>query len=220
MSHRILLVAALAAGLVATPACAQHLAVSLRGGGAVPFGSFAAEVAGSGSEAFVSGAGNGFGYGLDASFSVGAVGVYAGFDQVAFGCESAQCARSAKYRMGGVSLGVRLAPAAGGSFAPWLRAGITFHELRGEYGEGASARKLTSDRAPGYEFAAGVDVPLAGVLALSPQVRYVGQNLRYRVPGVQTPEAAERGVGYLKLDLGLSFRSALGGSASRLHAAR
>jgi hypothetical protein len=179
-----LLMTTLAAGLVmcgAHGADAQGLSVSLRGGGGLPVGEFA-KAATSDEGAMIAGAKNGFGYGLDATLSfTRSIGVYAGFDQVAFTCEDAACGRDGEYTMGGFTAGLQLAPLQVAGITPWVRGGVTFNELRGTYGN--DGNRVSSDRAPGYEVGAGINVPLLGVLSSPPRCGTSGRAPRSRCRG-------------------------------------
>ena len=211
LSRRIV-VASMAAGLFAPPLFAQSFHLGLRGGAGIPTGAFSENPA-TAEDALVAGAKTGFGYGLDAGLGFGMFGVYAGFDKIDFDCESATCTSDGKFKLAGVSAGIRLSPPGISFIRPWIKGGVTFNELKRDYGSGASSNSLTSDRAPGYEIGAGLDIPAFGLFAITPQVRYVGQNLKYTVPGVTSPSAEpEAGVNYFTVDLGLSitnpFRSA------------
>lgn len=199
--------------LTAGTAHAQGLSVSLRGGGGLPLERMmTANGEEPSEEALLEGAKSGFGYGADVTLSLGRrLGLYAGFDQVRFDCEEEKCGSEGRYDLGGVSAGVKLAPVSVRGVRPWVKGGVTFSDLRGEYGGTAHSRRLTTDRAPGYEVAVGVDVSLLGMFVFAPQARYVGQNLRYRIPGVDSPTPTEHGVGYVRFDLGFGFRSPFGG---------
>lgn len=174
----------------------------MRGSGSVPTGSFAEDESSS-SSTLVEGAKNGFGYGLDVGAGIGFLGVYGGFDRVAFDCESVACTSGGEYILSGASAGIKLTRSAGWLLHPFLKGGVTFNKLKGSFGSSSSG--LTSDRAPGYEVALGADVSLPGLLALAPQVRYVGQNLKVKVPGVTSPAPDGQGVNYLTFDLGLAL---------------
>jgi hypothetical protein len=204
-----LLMATLVTGLMvcgARGADAQGLSLSLRGGGGLALGDFASAPASEGNA--LAGAKNGFGLGLDAALSfTRSIGLYAGFDRIAFACEDTACGRDGEYNLSGFTAGLQLTPVRVASLTPWVRGGVTFNQLRGTYG--AAGNKLSSDRAPGYEVGAGIHVPVLGVLALSPQVRYVGQSPRVRIPGVDAPEAATE-IGYFTFDLGLSVQAPFG----------
>ena len=213
-SFRTVALAAAAVSLLAAPVAGQSFHLGLRGGAGIPTGAFADEQSSSGAnDALVAGAKTGFGYGLDAGVGLGVFGIYAGFDKINFDCETSACTSEGKYKLAGVSAGVRLTPPGLAFARPWVKAGVTFNELEGGYGGGAASRGLTTDRTPGYEIGAGLDIPVFGAFALTPQVRYVGQNLKYKVPGVTAPATDDEvGVNYFTADLGFSltnpFRSA------------
>ena len=63
---------------------------------------------------------------------------------------------------------------------------ICLHHYRLEKAVGSSNVLLT-DKAPGYELGAGLDVSFLGVVSLTPQVRYVGQNLKMKVAAGDQP---------------------------------
>ncbi len=62
-------------------------------------------------------------------------------------------------------------------------------------------RRSPSDRTPGFELGAGADVSLLGLVSLSPQVRYIGQNLKLKVPGVSSPTTSSQGFNYFTFDV-------------------
>jgi hypothetical protein len=185
---------------------AQSISISLRGTGSVPTGSFAEDQTGSGNTAVIEGAKNGFGYGLDVGVGVGPIGVYAGFDHIKFDCETTTCTSDGKYTLQGVTAGLKLYTPAVSLLHPFLRGGVTFNDLKGGYGS-SSSNVLTTDRAPGYEVGGGADISFLGLLSLTPQVRYVGQNLKAKIPGVSAPSATGQAINYLAFDLGLTFHS-------------
>lgn len=194
--------------LSAVPLSAQSIYLGLRGGAGIPTGSFS-ENSTQGQQVLVDGAKTGFGYGLDAGIGLGMFGVYAGFDKIDFDCETTTCTSDGKYKLSGVSAGVKLSPPGMGFIRPWVKGGVTFNELKSAYGSSASGG-LTTDRTPGYELGAGLDIPVFGLFALTPQVRYIGQNLKYKVPGVTSPTSDEAGVNYFTVDLGLAFHNPFG----------
>lgn len=192
--------------LFAAPAMsAQSISIGLRGTGSVPTGSFA-ETSSSSSTTAIDGAKNGFGYGLDVGIGLGMFGVYGGFDHIKFDCETTTCTSDGKYTLQGVTVGVKISPPGMSRLHPFVKGGVTFNGLTGGYG-GTSSSGLTTDKAPGYEVGVGVDWSLLGLLALSPQIRYVGQNLKAKVPGVSSPPGDGQGVNYMAFDLGLSVHS-------------
>jgi hypothetical protein len=196
--------------LVASLLGAQ-LSLGLRGTGSFPTGDFAAANANqtSANAAVISGAKNGFGYGLDAGLSLGPIGIYAGFDHVQFDCETTTCKTDGKYTLQGVTAGVKLT--SGGSLIrPFVKAGVTFNDLQGGYG-GSSSNTLTTDRAPGYEIGIGADIGFAGILSFAPQARYIGQNLKAKIPGVTVQTGATgSGVNYFTFDMGLAVHTPFG----------
>jgi hypothetical protein len=188
---------------------AAQLSIAVRGTGGLPMSQFAEAAAAGEDEVMIAGAEQGFGMGLDASLSLGrALGLYAGFDRVRFGCVEASCGEDGEYRLSGFAAGVQVNPWRRGLVQPWVRGGLTFGELDGTYG--SQGRQLSSERSPGYSIGAGFHLPILGMLSLSPQVRYVGQHARVSVPGIDAPRA-DRNVGYLSVDLGLAISSPFGG---------
>jgi hypothetical protein len=200
-----------AIAITASPLAAQSFSVGLRGTGSIPTGTFSqTPTSSTANTAAIEGAKSGFGYGLDVGLGLGPLGIYAGFDHVKFDCESATCRTDGKYTLQGVTAGVKLSPAVGSSMLrPFAKAGVTFNDLQGTYG-GSSSSGLTTDRTPGYEIGVGADITLGGIFAFTPQARYVGQELKAKVPGVNAPSATGQGVNYFSFDLGLSLRTPFG----------
>lgn len=196
---------------------AQSFHLGLRGGAGIPTGSFADDPSGAASgDALVAGAKTGFGYGLEAGVGLGMFGIYAGFDKIDFECQTTTCTSDGKYKLMGGSAGIRLSPSGMSFIRPWVKGGVTFNELKGSYGSSSTSNGLTTDRAPGYEVGAGFDIPFLGLFALTPQVRYVGQNLKYKVPGVTSPTSDDKaGVNYFTVDLGLSLTNPFQSKARR-----
>jgi hypothetical protein len=202
--------AAASLALIASPLRAQSLSIGLRGTSTLPTGSFADPQLSSSSE-LVAGAKSGFGYGLDVGLAFGPLGIYGGFDHVKFSCETAICQGGGNYTLQGVTLGLKAMATTTSAVRPFVKGGVTFNGLKGTYGNStSSATPFTTDRAPGFELGAGVDVSFLGLLSVSPQVRYVGQNLKLKVPGVSSPTSTSQGVNYFTFDLGLSVHSPFG----------
>ncbi len=203
--------AAVSLALIAAPLGAQSFSIGLRGTTSLPTGSFANPQLASSSE-LVAGAKSGFGYGLDVGLSFGPLGVYGGFDHVKFGCETAACEGDGSYTLQGITLGLKGMASTTSAVRPFVKGGITFNDLKGTYGNSASsATPFTTDRAPGFELGAGVDISFLGLVSVSPQVRYIGQNLKLKVPGVSSPTTSTQGVNFFTFDLGLSVHSPFGG---------
>jgi hypothetical protein len=191
------------------PAEGQGFYLGLRGGAGVPTGDFSDNTGSS--TAAIDAAKTGFGYGLDAGLSLGPLGVYAGFDHINFDCESSTCNTEGNYKLQGVAAGVRFLLPLKSMIRPWVKGGVTFNELKGEFGTGSSG--LTTERNPGYEVAAGLDIPIFGIFSIYPQARYVGQNFKYKVPGVTNSSTEpEAKANYMTFDLGLSFHNPLSSS--------
>ena len=200
---------ALAAGLVvsAAPLHAQLFYVGLRGGAGVPTGVFKETDGASPEDRLLEGAKTGFGYGLDAGINLGPLGVYAGFDHIDFDCEENSCTQEGKYKLQGVSAGLRMSVPLFPIVKPWVKAGVTFQELEAEYGAASSFSGFKTERTPGYEIGAGVDIPLGPFFSLTPQARYVGQKLDYKIPGVTSGDEVSKKANYYTFDLGLRLRS-------------
>lgn len=188
---------------------AQWISFGLRGTGSIPTGSFADDQT-STDATLIQGAKNGFGFGLDVGAGIGPLGLYAGFDQVKFDCQTATCRSDGKYTLNGVAVGVKLMPTMSSTVRPFVKAGVTLNDLNGGYG-GSSSNVLTTDRTPGYEAGIGADISLMGLVSLTPTVRYIGQNLKAKIPGVTvTTTDVNQGVNYFSFDLGLSVHTPFG----------
>jgi len=191
--------------LAASPLAAQSISIGLRGTGSIPTGSFAETGTSSTTtnDAVITGAKNGFGYGLDAGIGLGPIGIYAGFDHIKFDCETTTCKSDGKYTLSGVTAGVKLSLPTKSIVRPFVKGGVTFHDLEGGYG-GSTSNSLTTETTPGYEIGLGADINLLGIFSFVPQARYVGQQLKAKIPGVNTPAANGSGVNYFSFDLGFS----------------
>jgi opacity protein-like surface antigen len=194
----------------ATTAQAQSISFGLRGSGGFPTGSFSETSSGS-SAAVVQGAKSGFGYGADVGVGLGPLGVYAGFDHMSFDCQTTACGSDGEYTLQGVTAGVKLSLPVASRFRPFVKGGVTFKDLKGRWGSTTTSNGLTTERKPGYEVGIGGDYGLLGIVSISPQVRYIGQNFNARVPGVtSTASTDNQGVNYFTFDLGLSLHSPFG----------
>ena len=198
--------AALSLAVAAPAISAQSLSFGLRGSGNVPTGAFA-NTATTSNSALIAGAKAGFGYGLDVGLGLGALGIYAGFDHVQFDCETSTCQTNGKYTLQGVAVGVKLMVPGMDVFRPFVKGGVTFNNLKGNYGGSSSNSSFETDQTPGYEVGVGGDIGLLGLVSISPQVRYVGQNLKAKIPGVTTTGGASTGVNFFSFDLGLSVHT-------------
>ncbi len=198
--------------VLATPSIqSQSISLGLRGTGSIPTGSFA-DTQTSSDATLIQGAKTGYGYGLDVGLGLGMFGLYGGFDHIRFDCETTTCTSNGKFTLQGVAVGVKLSPASVAMFRPFVKAGVTFNDLQRGYGSsnGTSTNTLTTDKTPGYELGAGADLSFMGLFSLVPQVRYVGQKLKAKIPGVSSPNAEGQSVNYLSFDLGLSVHTPFG----------
>jgi hypothetical protein len=211
-SCRIVVVASSLVLFVPISLPAQSFSIGLRGTGSFPTGSFAEQQTATNDE-LIQGAKSGFGYGLDVGLGVGPIGIYAGFDHIKFDCQTDTCQTDGKYTLQGVTGGVKLAMPMVSRFRPFVKGGVTFQDLQGGYGA-SSSNVLTTDKTPGYEVGVGLDYSLLGIVSLSPQVRYVGQKFKAKIPGVSTPTTSTaQGVNYFTFDLGLSLHTPYAGGA-------
>ena len=204
---------ALAAGFMtlASVLSAQAISIGLRGTGSFPTGSFS-QTSGTAppTDAAIEGAKSGFGYGLDAGLGVGPIGIYASFDHIKFDCATATCQTDGKYTLSGVTGGVKVYLPHISIARPYVKGGVTFNDLQGGYG-GQSSNALTTDHTPGYEVGGGFDVSFLGILSFCPQVRYVGQNLKAKIPGViVNANATGTAVNYFTFDAGMSVHTPFG----------
>jgi len=204
---RRIIAAGLSLVLVTSSLAAQSIYFGLRGTGSIPTGAFAdSGTSSTANNAVIAGAKNGFGYGLDAGIGLGPIGIYAGFDHVKFDCETTTCKNNGKYTLEGVTAGVKLSLPTKSIVRPFVKGGVTFHDLEGGYG-GTQSNSLSTEKTPGYEIGLGADVNLLGIFSFTPQARYVGQELKAKIPGVNTPAATGTGVNYFSFDLGLSLHT-------------
>jgi opacity protein-like surface antigen len=200
---------ALSLAVFASPTSAQSISLGLRGTGSFPTGSFAEDPSGTNS-AVIQGAKQGFGYGAEVGIAMGPIGAYGSFDHIAFDCETSACSSDGEYTLQGVTVGLKLSLPTVSRFRPFVKGGVTFHDLKGSYG-GSSSSGLTTDKAPGYEVGVGADWGLLGIVSITPQLRYVGQNLKREIPGVtNTSTTPNSGVNFFTFDLGLSLHTPFG----------
>jgi opacity protein-like surface antigen len=198
---------------LAMPLSAQSISIGLRGTGSFPTGDFAeTQSSTAGSTAVIEGAKSGFGYGAEVGLSFGPIGAYASFDHIKFDCETTTCTNDGKYTLQGVTAGLKLGLPVASRFRPFIKGGVTYNDLEGSYGSSSTSNGLTTEKAPGYELGLGADYSLLGIVSITPQVRYVGQNFKGKVPGVtNTSTTPNSGVNYFTFDLGLSLHTPFGG---------
>jgi opacity protein-like surface antigen len=186
----------------AAPLHAQLAYVGIRGGMGVPNGTFSDPFQATATDGVIRGAKPGTGYGFDAGVDLGALGFYAGYDHIDFDCEGAACSSDSKYKLEGISAGLRLGVPLIPIVKPWVKAGVTFNEVNGT-NIGTNATKIATDRTPGYEIGVGLDIPVLALFSITPQVRYVGQKLDLK--GAYSGDKTN--VSYYTFDIGLRART-------------
>lgn len=190
----------------ASTADAQLFYVGVRAGAAVPAGDFGATSTATGDDALLTGATTGPAYGLDGGVGLGLIGFYGAYEKIQFGCKSGACQRTGKAELTGVSAGVRVRAILLPLFKPWVKAGVTYNEMKVNFPNSSSRVSFTTDKAPGLEAGAGVDIPvLGGFFNLTPQVRYVRQKMEPRTSSTTT--LSKRSADYYTFDIGLRLRS-------------
>jgi hypothetical protein len=98
-----------------------------------------------------------------------AIGAYASYASVGFGCEEGFCrGYDVSFASRGVGLGVRAeAPLPG---APWVRAGLLLHELEQSWGGTSPPGSATADTGAGFETAVGLNWRVGPRLELGPSL--------------------------------------------------
>jgi opacity protein-like surface antigen len=211
MTATLRIVLALSLASLAAPLSAQSISFGLRGTGSFPTGDFAEAQTSSGSSAVIEGAKSGFGYGAEVGLSLGFIGAYASFDHIKFDCETTTCSTDGKYTLQGVTAGLKLRLPMASRFRPFIKGGVTYNDLEGSYGSSTTSNGLTTEKAPGYELGLGADYGLLGIVSITPQLRYVGQNFKGKLPGItSTATTPSSGVNYFTFDLGLSLHTPFG----------
>ena len=95
----------------------------------------------------------------------------AGFSEHRFGCAQAQCAEEVDFVSTSWDLGVRVNLRQAG-IVPWVSLGASAALMEAHVETGGGVVREGSDRGWGYEVGAGVLVPVRGLLAINPAVRY------------------------------------------------
>ena len=189
------------------PAGAQLFFIGVRAGAGIPTGGFSETGQGATSDPLLRGAKPGVGYGLDGGLGLGPIGLYASTDHIEFDCRSGSCESSGKYKLSGVSGGLRMGVPLFPIIKPWAKAGLTWNDVSGTLG-GSSGPKITTTKRPGYELGAGFDVPVLGFFSITPQVRYFAQKVKYRMIFVDDiVYSGTKEMKYYTFDLGFRFKS-------------
>jgi hypothetical protein len=192
------LAAAVLAVLPAVPARAQGpgpVALELRGGAAVPLGSFRKRVS------------TGTSYGALAELRLHRiVGLYAGYDRDSFGTRSGAelggRTMSGDVESSAVRLGVQWAlPVGGGPLEPFLRTGVLFDRVTAGFEGSGGARVEESDRVTAFNVEAGAGIAFGRSVAIVPGIRYFSLYPRFRA--ADPNGRAELHLQHLSLTLGL-----------------
>jgi hypothetical protein len=164
VSHVIVLLGTL---LVPTRGDAQisPLLVEVRGGSWIPTSDLV------GAQGFEGAASTDVSVGVNFVLRSGPISFVAGFTEQRFGCAVTQCGESADFVSTAWDLGVRVNFREAG-MVPWVSLGGTAALFDAHVDTGGGIALEASDRGWGYEVGAGVLVPVTGLFALDPGVRY------------------------------------------------
>ena len=178
-------------------ASGQALYAGVRAGAGIPTGDFAQKSTATGNAAYLRGASPGLGYGLDAGIGSPLLSLYDSYDHIQFGCQSGACSTSGKYDLTGYAAGVRASIPLLMLFRPWVKAGITYNQMKGN----VDSTSVETNKRPGYEVGAGADIPiLMGFFSLTPQVRKIRQRL-------SPAGGSRRDVDYYTFDIAFRIRT-------------
>jgi hypothetical protein len=164
----VALVIALSGTLVVpTRSAAQisPLQVEVRGGAWIPTSDLV------GAPGFEGAASTDVSFGVHFALRRGLISFVAGFSEHRFGCTTAECGESVDFVSTGWDLGVRVNFRESG-IVPWVSLGGTAALFDAHVDTGGSVVTEASDRSWGYEVGAGFVVPIGGLFALNPGVRY------------------------------------------------
>lgn len=111
-------------------------------------------------------------FGLRAEYAVQShLGVYAGYDYARFGCEGGFCRdASVSFAASGLTVGVRAGWLT--QSGPTAHAGLVYHTLSSDAGDGASSYAFTSDRGLGFDAGLGYTISLSPTWHLTPGLSY------------------------------------------------
>jgi len=165
------------------------LVLEVRGGAWIPTADL------QGAQGFSGAASPGASFGVHFALRRGLISFVAGFSEHRFGCDQLECGEVVDFVSTAWDLGLRLNFGSGG-IVPWVSLGGSAALVDAHVDTGGAVVTEGSDRAWGYEVGAGVLVPMGGVFAIEPGVRY----------GRSDPDFATRGeleTRYMVVDLAL-----------------
>ena len=110
-------------------------------------------------------------FGVHFMLNSGLISYVAGFSEHRFGCAEAQCGEAVDFVSTAWDLGVRVNLRRTG-ITPWVSLGATAATFAAHVETGGVVTTENSDLGWGYEVGAGVLVPVGGLLAINPGVRY------------------------------------------------
>lgn len=151
---------------VLVPAAAQAqispFSVEARVGAAIPTGDFADGVT------------TGFGFDANVAYRVmPMLELYGGYSWTRFGFDDdEEFDEDVNMDDSGFAVGARVMFAGVPGIDPWVRGGVILHQLKTSFSEGPVSGSFTTDRAAGFEAAAGVAIPVAPRVALTPAVTF------------------------------------------------
>jgi len=127
------------------------------------------------------------------------IAVYGGYDWQRRAVEDRLFGAEGELVDSGYVVGLRFTPGAS-RFAPWLRAGALYNVVALEDANGNQI--VETDRVWGWEAGAGLDVPIGGVLRLTPGVRFRRFEPTLQLAGTEFSST----LSYLVFDVGLALR--------------
>ena len=134
-------------------------------------------------------------FGVHFVLNDGLASYVAGFSEHRFGCNGAQCTEAVNFVSTSWELGVRVNLRQAG-IVPWVGLGGSSALFEAHVETGGGVVSEGSDRGWGYEVGAGVLVPVGGLLAINPAVRYGRSDVDFAPRGTLETR-------YIIADLGL-----------------
>ena len=101
----------------------------------------------------------------------GPISYVVGFSEHRFGCTQTRCGEAVDFVSTAWDLGIRINLRSVG-IVPWVGLGASAALVDARVGTGSAVQREDSDRGWGYEAGAGLLIPIGGLLALNPGLRY------------------------------------------------